>query len=140
MDIYIKSFNRAYLLHRTIASIYHYLNNFNGRIVVLDDGTPQKYLDKIKQLFPEIEIIKSPYYEQKNESILRNEIPVKLIPAMFWKEEVLKGSEHFILLEDDMWFSVRVDFREIIKEVTEDRKSTRLNSSHVRISYAVFCL
>src|SRR5690554_7086815 len=25
-------------------------------------------------------------------------------------------------------------------EVEEDRKSTRLNSSHVRISYAVFCL
>src|SRR3989442_5082422 len=25
-------------------------------------------------------------------------------------------------------------------QVTEDRKSTRLNSSHVRISYAVFCL
>src|SRR5690554_7306748 len=28
--------------------------------------------------------------------------------------------------------------REIIKQL--DRKSTRLNSSHVRISYAVFCL
>src|SRR5436305_11054096 len=26
------------------------------------------------------------------------------------------------------------------KAATEDRKSTRLNSSHVRISYAVFCL
>src|SRR5690554_7505412 len=25
-------------------------------------------------------------------------------------------------------------------EMREDRKSTRLNSSHVRISYAVFCL
>src|SRR5690554_7028631 len=25
-------------------------------------------------------------------------------------------------------------------EITGDRKSTRLNSSHVRISYAVFCL
>src|SRR5690554_7784305 len=25
-------------------------------------------------------------------------------------------------------------------KVSEDRKSTRLNSSHVRISYAVFCL
>src|SRR3712207_7527923 len=25
-------------------------------------------------------------------------------------------------------------------EVTQDRKSTRLNSSHVNISYAVFCL
>src|SRR5690606_41536472 len=27
-----------------------------------------------------------------------------------------------------------------IKEVRLDRKSTRLNSSHVKISYAVFCL
>src|SRR5690554_7584559 len=26
------------------------------------------------------------------------------------------------------------------RQVREDRKSTRLNSSHVRISYAVFCL
>src|SRR5690554_7432758 len=29
---------------------------------------------------------------------------------------------------------------EKIKNLPEDRKSTRLNSSHVRISYAVFCL
>src|SRR5436305_6479911 len=29
---------------------------------------------------------------------------------------------------------------EAIGAVPEDRKSTRLNSSHVRISYAVFCL
>src|SRR3989442_13992294 len=28
----------------------------------------------------------------------------------------------------------------VVKVVREDRKSTRLNSSHVRISYAVFCL
>src|SRR5690554_7336397 len=28
----------------------------------------------------------------------------------------------------------------IIKRIILDRKSTRLNSSHVRISYAVFCL
>src|SRR5690625_6869021 len=27
-----------------------------------------------------------------------------------------------------------------LKEIEEDRKSTRLNSSHVAISYAVFCL
>src|SRR3712207_7882166 len=30
--------------------------------------------------------------------------------------------------------------REQIKHVIEDRKSTRLNSSHANISYAVFCL
>src|SRR6266511_5412321 len=29
---------------------------------------------------------------------------------------------------------------EAIAHITEDRKSTRLNSSHVKISYAVFCL
>src|SRR5436309_7737296 len=27
-----------------------------------------------------------------------------------------------------------------LQDVSEDRKSTRLNSSHVKISYAVFCL
>src|SRR5690554_3195722 len=31
-------------------------------------------------------------------------------------------------------------FNQIDKEIEIDRKSTRLNSSHVRISYAVFCL
>src|SRR5436305_11915033 len=28
----------------------------------------------------------------------------------------------------------------VARQVRQDRKSTRLNSSHVRISYAVFCL
>src|SRR3989442_9359303 len=32
------------------------------------------------------------------------------------------------------------DFRGYSDAVNGDRKSTRLNSSHVRISYAVFCL
>src|SRR5690554_7214427 len=40
------------------------------------------------------------------------------------------------ITQTDKVFIVR-----IIKYLTEkDRKSTRLNSSHVRISYAVFCL
>src|SRR3989442_7688676 len=30
--------------------------------------------------------------------------------------------------------------RQLFDDDVEDRKSTRLNSSHVRISYAVFCL
>src|SRR5207302_4725022 len=32
------------------------------------------------------------------------------------------------------------DFRHPVMLAKEDRKSTRLNSSHVKISYAVFCL
>src|SRR5690606_39619969 len=43
----------------------------------------------------------------------------------------------FALLSiDDARFLIRVHPNNII----EDRKSTRLNSSHVKISYAVFCL
>src|SRR3712207_8551422 len=29
---------------------------------------------------------------------------------------------------------------EVVEQLNEDRKSTRLNSSHANISYAVFCL
>src|SRR3712207_7077881 len=32
------------------------------------------------------------------------------------------------------------DVREVYLEARKDRKSTRLNSSHANISYAVFCL
>lgn len=121
MDIYIKSFNRPYLLHRTIASIYQYLEGFDSQIVVLDDGTPQKYLDKIQQLFPKVNIKKSPYYQQKSNDLLLNKIPPKLIPANFWRDEVLKGSEYFILLEDDMWFTTLINYTNFTADVYENK-------------------
>src|SRR5690606_40571576 len=34
----------------------------------------------------------------------------------------------------------RIDLFRAVRGAVEDRKSTRLNSSHVKISYAVFCL
>src|SRR5690554_7035053 len=37
------------------------------------------------------------------------------------------------LLQRNAWLGIQI-------QVRLDRKSTRLNSSHVRISYAVFCL
>lgn len=117
MDIYIKSFNRPYLLHKCIASIYHFLKEFDGRIVVLDDGTPQIYLDKIVVLFPNITIVKSPYYEQKSKAISLNQIPENVIPANFWRNEVLKGSENFILLEDDMWFVQPFNYKNFVNDV-----------------------
>src|SRR5207249_11667225 len=36
--------------------------------------------------------------------------------------------------------ALQVDLNSQIKDLQLDRKSTRLNSSHVSISYAVFCL
>src|SRR5690606_40155767 len=47
-------------------------------------------------------------------------------------------------LPSDIELHVAVDrtgsVRASVREVEIDRKSTRLNSSHVKISYAVFCL
>src|SRR5690625_354626 len=37
-------------------------------------------------------------------------------------------------------FNLQSRLGKYLNELTEDRKSTRLNSSHVAISYAVFCL
>src|SRR5690554_3483028 len=43
-------------------------------------------------------------------------------------------------LESYFLYRARVHRQRLRKELQRDRKSTRLNSSHVRISYAVFCL
>src|SRR5439155_5288868 len=38
------------------------------------------------------------------------------------------------------WLSAAQQLQKLIEMAPQDRKSTRLNSSHVAISYAVFCL
>src|SRR5688572_31352218 len=44
------------------------------------------------------------------------------------------------LWKDDMFVDFEQGVNFAVKQVREDRKSTRLNSSHSQISYAVFCL
>src|SRR5690554_2922463 len=44
------------------------------------------------------------------------------------------------LISASPYLTVRVNFPKNPLKIKRDRKSTRLNSSHVRISYAVFCL
>src|SRR5699024_11753238 len=51
----------------------------------------------------------------------------------------MKSADHLKMPElVNSRYMVRLDEPELVKY--EDRKSTRLNSSHVSISYAVFCL
>src|SRR5207253_2176916 len=58
------------------------------------------------------------------------------------KEEIheyLRGQRAFFGVSVDL--STVPDFqRRVLEAARQDRKSTRLNSSHVAISYAVFCL
>src|SRR5690625_1220702 len=60
--------------------------------------------------------------EKKQENTNQNDIPTE----MYSEEEQKEASQAFL-----DWAIPRAE---------EDRKSTRLNSSHVAISYAVFCL
>src|SRR5690606_41758695 len=55
--------------------------------------------------------------------------------------EVLRRVDHSPVLEDEIVAHVFLDSRTRGEmRGRSDRKSTRLNSSHVKISYAVFCL
>src|SRR3712207_7585856 len=54
------------------------------------------------------------------------------------RECFIEGDLQATSLED--FWNVRASFIEKAYEENKDRKSTRLNSSHANISYAVFCL
>src|SRR5690554_7327100 len=57
---------------------------------------------------------------------------------------VIIGPVTYLYLSKEKDDSNRLDLLDkilpVYSKLLEDRKSTRLNSSHVRISYAVFCL
>src|SRR5699024_11389100 len=59
--------------------------------------------------------------------------------AQVYKTLVLENIEHahFVFV---IPVNASLDMKSAAKVVNEDRKSTRLNSSHVSKSYAVFCL
>src|SRR5690554_7487990 len=49
------------------------------------------------------------------------------------------GQLHLVIEQDQLHLELQVPADDLLG-FEQDRKSTRLNSSHVRISYAVFCL
>src|SRR5690606_41927436 len=68
-------------------------------------------------------------------------------PVTVGDQGIIRIVEHLLGLDDGLlWIPFpNVHFGQIVLgnrfgEGQEDRKSTRLNSSHVKISYAVFCL
>ena len=112
MDIFIKSFNRVYYLNRCLYSINIYLENFSGHIYILDDGTPKAYLDIIKKKYPNIIILKSNDYIEKSTLIENkdNNLPKK-IPSQFWYNSIKKSSDYCLILEDDLWFTKKIDIK-----------------------------
>lgn len=118
--IFIKSFNRPFYLDRCIGSIYR---NISGdfKIIILDDGTPGKYLNRILDKYPESEIRFSDHYEKKVMAIAENlssgkQINGYEIPTKFWVENIKNASEYFIVTEDDVWFTRPLNVDELRKQ------------------------
>ncbi|MBP7173654.1 MAG: glycosyltransferase family 2 protein [Cloacibacterium sp.] len=118
--VFIKSFNRPHYLDRCISSVYQYVNG-GFQIVVLDDGTPDKYLEKIKNKYPEIEIRKSKNHQKKQISVEENikfGTPINgfQIPTEMWVDAVKQASDYFIMTEDDVWFTSDINLNQLISE------------------------
>jgi hypothetical protein len=113
MDILIKSFNRPFYLDRCIASIYQFLEG-DFFIKILDDGTPEKYLKKIQQKHPKVQILLSESYASKCDAISENlkngkEINGFQIPTGFWIDAAKNATDYFIMTEDDVWFTKKIN-------------------------------
>ena len=122
-DIFIKSFNRPFYLERCIYSIYKHVSG-SFRIKVLDDGTPRKYLNKIQEKYPEIEILLSENHDRKTKAIEENlrlgtAINGFEIPTRFWFENVKTASKYVIVTEDDVWCTNAIDVDELQRQAQQ---------------------
>ncbi len=121
MDILIKSFNRPYYLDRCIESIKKFAQNQDFKITILDDGTPQKYLDKIQQKHSEITILKSALYDEKSNAIINKSATINHeIPIDLWVNAAKNSTNYFVLIEDDFWFTAPFNLKNIRLHLKSD--------------------
>ena len=126
-DIFIKSFNRPFFLERCLESIHTFVES-NYRVTILDDGTPQKYLDKIMEKYPSVTLKKSKNYTEKINSINENlksgaEINGFKIPTELWIDAAKNASDYFIMTEDDVWFTQKIN----IDQLREKAKTNKIS-------------
>lgn len=119
ISILIKSFNRPFYLDRCLNSMIRFVEG-GFQIKVLDDGTPEKYLNKIQKQYPEIEILKSKNYIQKSKLVEeRSGINGFEIPTDLWRNAVANSSEFILMIEDDVWFTDKIHLAQIASEMNE---------------------
>src|SRR3989475_4907263 len=82
-------------------------------------------------LFPYTTLFRSAVRRRVMERVTTHALAMKVSDAE-WQWDKKKLTVYFTAEQ-------RVDFRVLVRDLA-DRKSTRLNSSHSQISYAVFCL
>ncbi len=126
-NIYIKSCNRAAYLDRCIRSIKKYVSG-HGDVIVLDDGTEEKYLEKIAAGHPDVDIRRSPFGPEKRQFVENNYAAdndlqrtvtgLGFDPCAFWVDEIKKGdSDYILIMEDDAWFKENLDVARVTKNM-----------------------
>ena len=123
IDIIIKSFNRPHYLDRCLSSIIQNVSGYD-KIIVLDDGTPEKYLLKIKNKFPDIEINTSAQYNLKSKSIEnhtfdQDKLNGFTIPTDLWFNTVKDSDEYVLVTEDDVWFTDKIDLKNLVVSMSQ---------------------
>src|SRR3712207_3649221 len=127
-----------------------YLNYLNERISIIHKSGEELYAYVKKADILNLFIRPTEYWEFA--------VPVKLFTYISYKKPIISAKNtvtgNFVEKNNIGW-SIDYSKEELIKMLTElknnrkeivektsniDRKSTRLNSSHANISYAVFCL
>src|SRR5690625_6597571 len=100
------------------------------------------FQEKVSFIWSIAEILRGPYRPEDYGDVILPMAVLRRFDAVLedTKEEVLKQYEQYKHLPESTRDEVlnRVAKQKFYN--TRDRKSTRLNSSHVAISYAVFCL
>src|SRR4051794_35052172 len=118
-------------------------------VVVVDNGSTDGTADAVRARFPEVELVPSPENlgaVGRNVGVARLDTPYVAFcdDDTWWDPGALRTAADVL----DAHPRLAVVTARIIVEPggrgwasrTSDRKSTRLNSSHPSISYAVFCL
>ena len=125
MNIYIKSFNRPFYLERCIRSVSFNISGYD-KIIILDDGTLNKYKDRLKSKYPEVVWVNSNADDNKFELLRQekfDEIKKKYIePAKFWVGEIQKEkNDYFLMLEDDVWITKSFDLQLIENNLIKNK-------------------
>src|SRR5699024_11549324 len=99
-------------------------------ITYIQYGSTTKYLSTIMDLFNN-EIVAYKLFSHQQTPLIIETLKAALIARDYPKGVIIHSDQGTVYTS--------YAYQNLIKE-HKDRKSTRLNSSHVSISYAVFCL
>src|SRR5690625_1285371 len=127
--------------------------NVEGVIRLREDVIPVVNLSKVLQLTPSKDSTKDKFIVAEfNQTLVAFHVhDVERIHRLSWEQidkpdDLATGTEAYAtgIISFNEKMAILLDFEKILVEINPDtgidRKSTRLNSSHVAISYAVFCL